>query len=1073
MNMNPFSFSSLSFFVLILTSGAVQAESGIRSLSTAQRVHETAPFVQSLAGDWGFQLDPGDKGIAGQWFNSAFTEKVRLPGTTDEMHKGNPETNHGNINQLTRRFKYYGAAWYQREITIPESWRGKRIRLCFERSKVSQAWLNDLDLGTRDSLTTPHCYELPPETAPGTYRLTLRVDNKNLPPVGHCHQISEDTQTNWNGILGKIELLARDPVWIEQADAYPDLNRKAFTLKIKIGNASDQPADGTLTLAAAGTGSARKQAPSTVTVPFKAAPGGETVEALLPLGPDALTWDEFSPALYQLTITLAAKTGAGTAADRCSRQAGLRSFTAQGTQFNINGKTVFLRGKHDACVFPLTGYAPMEKAGWLKVMRTAQSYGINHYRFHSWCPPEAAFEAADELGIYLQVELPNWRNFEENGDSAHFDYQLAEGKRILDAYGNHPSFVMLTLGNELWGSRKLMARLVDAFRKHDPRHLYAQGTNNFFSRPQLPPGDDFWVTARTSENDPKTIVRGSFAHVDRTLGRIQTGPADTLHDLAGTIRCYRVPIIGQETGQYQFFPDLTEIPKYTGVLAPYNFEVIRKRLDQKGLLDQAPELFNASARFSALCYRADNELSLRTPGLAGFQMLDLQDFPGQGTALVGILNAFMESKGAITPEEWRQSCDRIVMLARLPSYAWTAGDTFNASIEVANYGPATIPNAVGQWSISDLAGKKILQGSFPMKEIKQGGTTSLGDIRVVLANCPAPARLNLEIRLPSTGTVNQYPLWLYPKTLPETSVKQVKRLDPATLAAVRNGAAVLVTPDAETVQDVSVPGFFTPDYWSCIMFRNPPGTLGLMMDPRHPALALFPTESHGNWQWFDITMNSRPVILDELPPGTRPIVQVIDNFDRCHRLALVSEFTLGKGKLLLASCDFDKLKDQPAAKQLLASLKSYLASPRFQPQQELPPSLLNALTRINAAAGKKITLAPEADEVLNPQLAYQNKPANTHAKEPHTWQVDLETPATVNRINILWLDDGAYSFRVEGSTDGRQWQPLCNPAQGKRKESRTELSIKPQTIRFLRLTFKERPAAKWPCMKDVLIYTAN
>lgn len=893
---------------------------------------------ESLAGEWGFELDVHRSGVDKHWYERDLEEKIALPGTTDLARKGwENKKPHGRI--LSRRFTYTGPAWYQRTIDIPAEWSGKRITLTLERTKSSKVWLDGRELGSRDSLVGPHVFELGMDVKLGKHRLTIQIDNAKLPPTRDSHQVSDNTQTNWNGIIGRIELTATDPVWLESITTFPDLAKKSIRVRAKIGNLTGLPAEGKLTINAVSDNCSREHCAAPATATFTKISAGEEVEATLELGEGALTWDEFSPALYQLEIALQGNAGATSFRDQQSMKTGLCSFVTKGTQFQVNGRTTFLRGKHDACVFPLTGFPPMEKEGWLKVMRVAQAYGINHYRFHSWCPPEAAFAAADELGIYLQPELPNWENFE--GKEAHDLYMLEEGKRLLSAFGNHPSFVMMSLGNELYGSRPIMAATVSALRAHDPRHLFAQGSNTFYNEPSQAEGDDYWTTMRTGSG--KAMVRGSFGPRDLPLGRVQAAPANTMDDFSNAIAGIKIPVIGHETGQYSVFPDLKEIPKYTGVLEARNFEAIRERLKSRGMLDQADDFTHASGELSALCYRAENEMAFRTRGFGGFQILDLQDFPGQGTATVGVLNAFMEPKGVITPEEWRQSCSSSVLLLRFPSYTWTTDQTFSATAEIAHYGKEPIPQATASWTLRDEAGEPVTSGTLAPTDVPQGSLTSLGTVSFPLDKVKAPARLNLEIKL--GAVTNQYSLWVYPPKGEQKTdgVIVANKLDEKTKSALEQGARVIVMPDE------AVPGtvfaMFTPDFWCWEAFgKLAPGTMGLLMDPKHPALAKFPTDAFSNWQWFDIANASRPVILDELPAGTRPIVQVIDNFTRCHRLGLVSEFRVGKGRLLLVSCNLRALADKPAPRQLLASLISYARSDRFQPTQTAPTSLLEGLS---------------------------------------------------------------------------------------------------------------------------------
>ncbi len=122
-----------------------------------------------------------------------------------------------------------------------------------------------------------------------------------------------------------------------------------------------------------------------------------------------------------------------------------------------------------------------------------------------------------------------------------------------------------------------------------------------------------------------------------------------------------------------------------------------------------------------------------------------------------------------------------------------------------------------------------------------------------------------------------------------------------------------------------------------------PGTQGFLCDATHPALAKFPTEFHSNWQWWWIVKNSRPIILDETPANYRPIIHVIDNFARNHKLGLLFETKVGPGKLLVCASDLPALQDHPEARQLMHSLLRYVDSPAFVPTAELDGDLLTKL----------------------------------------------------------------------------------------------------------------------------------
>ena len=445
----------------------------------------------------------------------------------------------------------------------------------------------------------------------------------------------------------------------------------------------------------------------------------------------------------------------------------MRNFTREQNLLNINRKSVFLRGRIDCCNYPLTGYPPMDKAGWRRVLSIAKAWGINHFRFHSWCPPEAAFEAADELGVYFQAELPNkssrfgapedkqaavhnidWLDVESTlRHKSLYEYAKREGELIFKHFGNHPSFVMFTLGNEL-GRNPGMFEMVAHFKKADPRHLYAQGSNNEHWAPSLAEGDDFWVTGKTSKTLP---LRGSFFTLDFPDPHIETRPPSTMVDFCKSIEGIPVPLIGHETGQFQVYPDYRELPQYTGVLKARNMEAFRERLKAAGMLDQAHDFVRASGALSAICYREDIEAALRTPGMGGFQLLDIQDFPGQGTALVGMLNVFMESKGIIEPEAWRQFCCETVPLLRMQKYTWTTAETFKGLVQIAHYGAADIPNAHVSGTVTDSKGSSVARLAFPAVTLKQGRLTDIGEYSLPLADIAAPQKLTLTLAIEGTS----------------------------------------------------------------------------------------------------------------------------------------------------------------------------------------------------------------------------------------------------------------------------------------------------------------------------------
>jgi hypothetical protein len=937
----------------------------VASVSVAQAYDEK---ILPLAGTWSFRLDGDNVGMKELWFTKSFEDTVQLPGTTDTNKKGTFKDERA-VDRLSRVWFWMGPAWYQREVTIPESWKGKRITLLLERTKNTRVWVDNRDCGADDTLSALQIFNLTGALTPGRHTLTVLVDNSKLPPVGPSHAVDERTQTNWNGIIGKMELRATDPVWIEDLQVYPDAAKKQARVRAVIGNITGQPIIGNLAVKCRSYNVAKPADFGTQSVDVRLSDERKVIEFTYQPGSEVPLWDEFQPALLRLDVQLTATTGGQSLCDQQSATFGMRDFKRDGQRLTINGRTVFLRGKHDAALFPLTGYPPMDKAGWLRYLGIAKEWGINHIRFHSWCPPEAAFEAADELGMYLQPEFPNKRDAFKASQSAEaaeynvdfmelpgadpnaslYDYAVRECELIFRHFGNHPSFVMFTLGNEL-GREPAMAELIARFKKRDPRHLYAQASNGMHWDPSYAEGDDFWVTSKTGLN--KNPVRASFFIRDMPGGGyIYSRPPSTRGDFTTSIAASPGPVVGHETGQYQVTPDFREIPRYTGVLKARNLEIFRDRLKAANMLDLSLDFMRASGALSAICYREDIEAALRTPGFGGFQLLDLQDFPGQGTALVGMLNVFMESKGIIEPAAWRQFCCETVPLLLMEKYTWTSDETFTAEVKVAHYGPKDIQKAHVRWRLCEGNAQEIASSDFGPILIKEGGLRSIGTIAVPLHKIKTPQKVKLALQIAGTPYENQYDLWVYPSKVATDVPKSVlttNRLDAATMQVLADGGSVLLFPPL-TELTTSVEGAFPTDFWCWPMFvraalrkksEPPPGTQGFFCDPKHPALAEFPTEFHSNWQ---IVKNSRPLILDETPADYRPIIHVIDNFGRNHKLGLLFETKVGKGKLLVCASDLPACLEYPEVRQLMHSLLRYVASPDFDPKTELDREFLKKL----------------------------------------------------------------------------------------------------------------------------------
>ncbi len=906
----------------------------------------------SLAGDWNFRIDSLDQGINDKWYNEKLPEIIKLPGSMAENGKGDEVTVNtdwtgdivdrsyftdkkyekyrqpGNIKIpfWLKPVKYYkGVAWYQKEVEIPVSWTGKRIILFLERCHwESTIFVNGNKAGTQNGLATPHEYDISDLLQPGKNLLSIRMDNRVVIPVGvNSHSISDHTQSNWNGITGEICLYSTSLQYINDIKVIPDIENETAKIIVSIKNPGNADFKGKISIKAQSFNSENIQKLSRKNVTIVTNADGQQVIINYKIRNPQL-WSEFNPVMYRLSANLLAP--GNRIIDKQEVDFGMREFKANGTHFEINGIPVFLRGTTECCIFPLTGYPPADTASWDKVLKACKDYGLNHVRFHSFCPPEAAFEAADKLGIYFHIECSSWANQGASvGDGTPLDkFIYEEGARILKEYGNHPSFCMLAYGNEPGGrnQNKFLGDLITYWKSIDNRRVYTSAAG----WPIVP------------ENDYNLTSEPRIQHWEEGLKSIiNAEPPQTMFDYRDFVSKHSVPTVSHEIGQWCVYPDFKEIEKYTGVLKPTNFEIFRETLEANNMGGQAEDFLKASGKLQVLCYKADIEAALRTPGFGGFEMLQLHDFPGQGTALVGILNPFFESKGYVKPEEFRMFCNETVPLARMENLIYKNGETFEPRIEIAHFGSKPIYNAEILCQVIDPAGQILRKEIMTMDEIKIGNENVVGVFAMDITGIEKAQKLTFEISILGTPFINRWDIWFYPSAdgPKPGNVYITDKLDRNAEDILKKGESVLFLTygNVGKTKGAKVAIGFSSIFWNTAWTNNQaPHTLGILCNPEHPLFSDFPTEFHSNWQWWDPVTHSQTMIFDGFPAELKPLIQPIDTWFENRRLALAFEAKCGNGKLIVCSINMkDNLDQRPVTKQLLSSMLDYMNSDSFNP----------------------------------------------------------------------------------------------------------------------------------------------
>ncbi len=898
----------------------------------------------SLDGIWQVRLEDGAN------------YRMTLPGTLDENKIGYRDVAAGSwhpdvmmdsaedtsdsqaviATRFTRKYTYKGAAQLRRRINYrPQE--GKRVFLEAERARCLTLLVDGQQIPDflEPTISTPHIFEIT-GLLTGDNELTLISDNSyaELPhdAIVYSSAATEETQTNWNGVLGYLRLRMENQNFISAVRVYP----KDKSLSVQVEISVQESYKGMVTLTS-------KALVKAVSKEISLTEGINEVRFEgLPVSDTAKRWDEYEGNLYELTARLTEK-------EAKTVTFGIRDFGDNGKgRLAVNGRTIFLRSEANCAEFPETGYPPMTAEEWSDVLNLYKSYGVNCVRFHSHCPPEAAFLAADRTGMLMQPELSHWnpQNALESDES--FCYYQTELKQIILSLANHPSFVMLTFGNELIAGElghERMSKMLKSVRSLDDTRLYANGSNVHYGAIGCQADSDFYTSQKFFTED----LRGTFAAQDESNPRIEGyinnvyPSARANYDLTmSKIReSYKKPVFSFEVGQFEVLPDFEELSEFRGISEPANLALIQKRVDDLGLQEVWKKYVEASGELSRIGYREEIEAAMRTKELSGISLLGLQDFPGQGTALVGMLNSHLQPKPFpfARPEAFRAFFRDRLPLVLLPKYTFAAEEILIADVLVANYGREDIQGSLEY----ELKGEGVtLTGALTEKLCPMGELTQAGTLEIPLNSIKKPTRLNLAVTI--GNLVNTYPVWVYPLLMPccPDSVYETETFDSRAKEVLKSGGKVYLSPaSAKEKLPYSIQAQFTTDFWSVGTFKVQEGGMGQLIDAAHPIFKDFPTETHTNWQWWPMA-SQRAIIL---PEQVKAIITEMDSYAYMRPMVQLIECRCGNGKLLLSSMGLQNLQEYPEAKALLSAIYKYMDSDLFLPEQEMSMETIASLVR--------------------------------------------------------------------------------------------------------------------------------
>lgn len=861
-----------------------------------------------LSGNWHYETDPNDIGISEGFFGRTLkNEGFTIPADACFNKVGKrfvpfEEFSYEAVRTLRPHYEYIGALWLQREFTLPEEYENKYITLFLERVNIaSDLWIDGIKIDRQIiEITTPHIYNLTDKIKAGTHTVTLRIDNRNLLNIdGMASGYSVDTQSIWNGIIGKTEIRCEEIFHTSNIQVFPDER----SIKIKLTAHSDclfpkETRNVSFEIYAFSPDGTKLKSEKYSSVLF-------TKKQILhfdyPID-NPLYWDEFNPVLYTLHVKMTHKN----TVDEQEASFGMRTICTKGSEFILNGKPIALRGTADSGIYPITGYPPTDIEAWLKTFRTLKEYGLNHMRFHAWCPPEAAFTAADMTGVYVLAEMPLWLNMDvcalsAGDDPIHKTYYLGEAMNISEHFGNHPSFIMFSNGNELLGDFEMLENITTQIKSLDNRRLYTLTSN--FERPVTPADDYYSAVAYDGQR-----VRVQVFH-DVVSEHTRLSYDDVVKKL-------NMPLVSFEIGQYCVYPDVDSTKAYTSNLRPVNFELIKEEMIKHNVYHMLDAFKKASGHFAALMYKEDIEASLRTHKMGGFELLGLSDYTGQGTATVGLLDVFWNSKNIITAEEFRHFCSPVVPLLKADRIFMNT-DTFRAELDLYNYSQTDIENPVFDLTLYD-GENELLQK-----------TTTENQLSFPLDFIVKPTMVKAVLSVGEYS--NSWNIFVYTNDDIKCDIPVFDGITDELISLTKTGGKAIVTMSHDNLAH-SFDGLFKPQFWSPAHFPSE-RSCGLICDNIHRIFDAFPTTAYADFQWKHPIDNCVNTDVSSLPTDFKYIVEPVPHFCDNVRRSPLFEAKVGNADVLF--CGFDFSTDNTAVKALENSIYKYVNSDSFVPVQML------------------------------------------------------------------------------------------------------------------------------------------
>ncbi len=854
-----------------------------------------------------------------------------------------------------------GVGWYRRSLDVPHAWRDRQVTL-HVGTPVMEAWvyLNGRQiahhLGPATSFDVPLAPHLDfnrssAQPAHSANELIIAVSNLRDDRGGSRVRGYKGRS---GGIFGPILLDVAGPARIADLLVYPSANLDTLHWNAEL--------QGKLTPDAELHWSVRDPASGSTVAQGQQLAASDLLHwttTTLDIPP----WSDDQPHLVELLVTLHDRQH--NVLDRRTQPFGLRRLTVDGTGLRLNGTPVYLRGVCEIAYYPETCTPPLDVQPYRDHIRRLKQLGFNWLRCHTWVPPEPYLQAADELGMLVQVEAP-------------VGYDMFDWQAILRTCRRHPSVVIYCCGNE----EQLTDAKID-FLNQCAVQQKQLAPDALFNPQEAMRGIEYHFTGDDQPNLLHEPVTYNPIKLDRlrafsdvfgqyTLGQLSYTTLQGNHErIDRQLAIYRRPCLTHELGIIGCYLNLDLLSRYQGTrIGPDLFSKVRDALSAKGLLDRAPTYFRNSAAWQRLLRKDVCEMCRHCRLITGYDMLGANDSHWHRTGYpCGITDEFDQLKPGETPDDVVAHNGRSVLLiSRQRERALIAADRFQRDLSVSWFDPTPLKQGRLSWQMTTAAGpngappQTLLEGRQPIAPIQPGSLTRLVTIDAPLPNRARPTKATLTVEL-SGGDArirNRWDYWLFPRVEPvqPSNVLLVDSLDQHALARLADGARVVMFgtkpfPTQRLTFQMNVTG-------------RPNGILATVIE-RHPALADFPHDGYCDWQCSQMLADSASVLFSSLDVPFRPIIEVVNSYKNPQPQAALFQWRVGRGRLLICSLNLARPQTDPAAAYLRHCLLHYASGDAFEPTVEVAPSKLAQLLKLPPPTLEE---QPKTDQAVDPRMQH-------------------------------------------------------------------------------------------------------